>query len=345
MIVKKLKSIELIPKANGKEAVLLRMDLDLDVPGPDYSRLIKSVPTIKILIEKGYIVIITGHKGRPKNQEEKFSLKPAYSKLIEILTTNGIEGNSTFIKSITDKESIIQALLTNKIIFAENLRFDSREKAGDTSLLSIVKLFCSYYVNDAFAVAHRNDASIKIHQEFGAKTYYGLDFVKEVERINFLKQQKGWLVALGGAKEDKLKNLVEIASKSQAVFIGGKLPTYKETFGKIPNVFWANLNEDGCDLSNDDISTLKTLITLCPTIIWAGALGKFEEDRYKNGTNEIANAIAESHATYKAIAGGDTAASVIDLELESYIDDIYSGGGVFLELLVTDDLPAWTNSL
>jgi len=341
--MEKLRSVQLIPTANEKEAVLLRMDLDLDVPGPDYSRLIKSVSTIKILIEKGYIVIITGHKGRPKSQEEKFSLKPAYSKLIEILATNGIKNNSTFINNITDKESIAQALLTNKIIFAENLRFDPREKDGNTSLFSIVKPFCSYYINDAFAVAHRNDASIKIHQEFGAKTFYGLDFIKEVEKMNFLKQQKGRLVILGGAKEDKLNNLVEIARNSQAVFIGGKLPAYKEKFGKIPNVFWAELSENGYDLSNNDISTLEKLITFHPTIIWSGALGWFENG-YQKGTITIAKAIAESHATYKAIAGGDTAASVIDLKLENYIDDIYSGGGVFLELLITDDLPAWTNS-
>lgn len=344
-MLENLRSVQEIPLANKKEVVLLRMDLDLDVPGPDYSRLIKSVPTIELLIKRGYIVIIAGHKGRPKSQEEKFSLKPAYSKLIEILTTNGIEINSTFIKSITDKKSIIQALLTSKIIFAENLRFDPREKDGNTSLFSIIKPFCSYYINDAFAVAHRNDASIKIHQEFRAKTFYGLDFVKEVEKMNFLKQQKGRLVILGGTKEDKLNNLVEIAHNSQAVFVGGKLPIYKEKFGGISNIFWANLTEDGCDLSNDDISTLEKLITLCPTIIWAGALGKFEEVRYKKGTNTIANAIAESHANYKAIAGGDTKASIIDLKLESYIDDIYSGGGVFLELLITDDLPAWTNYL
>jgi len=344
-LIENLRSVQIIPSAKENEAVLLRMDLDLDVPGPDYSRLIKSIPTIKLLIEKGYIVIITGHKGRPKSKgfEKDLSLKLVYLKLIEILAKNSIQTFSTFIEDITNKESITQALLTNKIIFAENLRFDPREKDGDTSLFSVVK-FCSYYINDAFAVAHRNDASIKIHQEFGLKTYYGLDFVKEIKKMNFLKQQKGWLVVLGGAKEDKLTHLTEIASKSQAVFIGGKLPSYHQKFGNIPNVFWAELSKDGYDLSNDDIFTLERLITFHPTIIWAGALGWYENG-YKNGTIKTANAIAKSNATYKAIAGGDTAASIIDLGLKDNIDDIYSGGGVFLELLTTDDLPAWTNSL
>ena len=102
----------------------------------------------------------------------------------------------------------------------------------------------------------------------------------------------------------------------------------------------AKLREDTFDLSDEDIEDFKKVIGESKMIIWAGAMGWFEKDDCKNGTMEIARAVANSSA-YKIIAGGDTGASIKDLGLEDKIDLVASGGGVMLELLVKGKLPAW----
>ena len=94
------------------------------------------------------------------------------------------------------------------------------------------------------------------------------------------------------------------------------------------------------DLSDEDIENFKQIINVSKTIIWAGALGYYELEENRKGTNEIAKAIANTDA-YKIIAGGDTSASIVDLGLRDKIDFICSGGGVMLEYLTKGTLVAW----
>src|SRR3989338_6635060 len=47
-----------------------------------------------------------------------------------------------------------------EVVFVENLRRDPREKKNDESFARELAGLAEIYVNDAFAVAHREDASI-----------------------------------------------------------------------------------------------------------------------------------------------------------------------------------------
>ena len=102
----------------------------------------------------------------------------------------------------------------------------------------------------------------------------------------------------------------------------------------------AKLREDGLDLSDKDIENFKEKIGEAKTIVWAGAMGFYEKENARKGTEEIAKSVAESNA-YKIIAGGDTVASIMSLGLKNKIDFICSGGGVMLEFLTKGSLPAW----
>ena len=94
--MEKLKSIGLIPKAIGKQVAIFRPDMD--IPKSDKKRLKNSIPSIIHLLEKGWSVVIIGHKGRPESRETGPSLLPVCSKLKEILENQlGREINSTFI--------------------------------------------------------------------------------------------------------------------------------------------------------------------------------------------------------------------------------------------------------
>ena len=69
-------------------------------------------------------------------------------------------------------------------------------------------------------------------------------------------------------------------------------------------------------------------------------MGLYEDEKYQNGTEQIAQTIASTNA-YKVIAGGDTGASVEKLNLKKNFDFVCSGGGVLLEFLANQNLPAW----
>ena len=345
--MKQLRSIEEIQTGVN---VILRMDTDLPIDGDkilDNSRLMKSIPTIRYLLDKNCRIIILGHMGRPEGKVvPELSLKPVYVELMSLLESDGQNTiESVFVDDIKNEQKISSALMNNQIVFGENLRFWNEEDIGDTSLFAVIKKYVFVLVNDAFAVAHRKNASIILHREM--ETYYGFDFVEEAEKINKILEEEEHpiTIILGGAKEDKLKYLTELSQTADYVLIGGKLPKLIMSNYQFLMSNWkikiAKLREDGLDLSGDDIKMFSEIINSSKMIVWAGAMGLYEDVNCRNGTQKIAMAVANSPA-YKIIAGGDTSASVKDLGVKDKIDFICSGGGVMLEMLVKGDLPAWS---
>lgn len=343
--MRQLRSIEEVPVNVN---VILRMDTDLPFEEGkilDNSRLMKSIPTIRYLLEKGCRIVILGHMGRPEGKiVPELSLKPVYVELMSLLESDGQNTiESVFVEDIKDEQIISSSLMNNQIIFGENLRFWNEEDNGDTSLFGAIKNQTLALVNDAFAVAHRKNASIILHREM--ETYYGFDFMEETEKINKILQEKQRpiTVVLGGAKEDKLKYLSELAEMADNILMGGKLPKLIDLSDNqfvSDKIKIAKLREDGLDLSDEDINKFSEIISSSKTVIWAGAMGLYERENSRQGTEKIALAVANSPG-YKIVAGGDTSASIKDLGLKDKIDFICSGGGVMLEMLVKGDLPAW----
>ncbi|MFA5828338.1 MAG: phosphoglycerate kinase [Candidatus Shapirobacteria bacterium] len=333
--------------------VLLRMDTDLPMDDGqilDNSRLVKTIPTIKLLLEKNCKIVIIGHRGRPEGKiAPEMSLKQIYLELMDLLENDGQSlVESVFVENFTDQEKIKQALETNQIVFLENLRFHPGEEANDPLFLKGLVDLCSVFVNDAFAVAHRKCASIMLHNTMPA--FYGISFVEEAEKIaKLLDPERPLTIILGGAKKDKLDYLPELEKIADRILIGGKLPKLMQNpspasrdlpLTEEAKVVVAKLREDGLDLSDEDIEKFKEIINSSNTVIWAGAMGFYESPESKKGTDEIASAIAEANA-YKVIAGGDTSASVSNLGVREKIDYVCSGGGVMLEFLAKGTLPAW----
>lgn len=332
-----LKSVEeILPDTR----TILRLDLDLPFSGNtilDNSRLIKSLSTLKILLSKNCRILIIGHRGRPEGIDEKLTLRPVYLELMSLLEPNDenlIE--SVFVPDI-NIETIDQALSKNQIVFLENLRFWPGEEKNNPEFLSPLTTICQAYVNDAFAVAHRAHASITLWQKIPA--FYGLSFLDEYSHLEALiNPSRPLTLVLGGAKEDKIKHLDKLIPLCDHILIGGKLPQLLILTDS--KILPAILTPDTFDIDDQSIIKFIEIINSSKTIIWAGAMGFYENPNYRNGTEKIAAAIAATSA-YKVIAGGDTAASVVNLNLKNKFDFICSGGGVLLEFLANHDLPAW----
>lgn len=325
--------------------VILRLDLDLPMEDGkvlDNSRLIKSIPTIKLLLAKNNKMVIIGHRDRPGGVDARLSLKPVYTELMSILFADGqniIE--SVFADDIRDSQMIEESLSAKQIVFGENLRFYAEEEANNLDLFEVLAGKCQAYVNDAFAVAHRRHASIMLYRVMPA--FYGLGFIGETEKIEkVLTAERPLVVILGGAKEDKMDYIGSLLTIADRVLVGGKLPQLINDQFLMSNdkLVIAKLEENGLDIDGETIGKFKEIINTARTVVWAGAMGFYEDPVNRRGTEEIADAVANCQG-YKIIAGGDTAASVRNLGLIDKIDYVCSGGGVMLEYLTKGTLTAW----
>ncbi|MBA4496189.1 phosphoglycerate kinase [Paenactinomyces guangxiensis] len=73
-------------------------------------------------------------------------------------------------------------------------------------------------------------------------------------------------------------------------------------------------------------------------VIWNGPMGVFEFDRFAEGTNAVARALAETDAV-TIVGGGDSAAAIEKADFAGQVDHISTGGGASLELLEGKELP------
>lgn len=323
--------------------VVLRIDSDLPMNEGvvlDNSRIKKSLNTIKLLLGKENKLIILGHLGRPNGRDKECSLKPVYLELMSLLEPDGEDlVKSVFVEKI-DKNLIDEKLQSNQLVFVENVRFWEEEEKGEFKFLEPIIQLAQAYVNDAFAVAHRKNASTMLFKKI--KGYYGLSFVEETEKILRVIQnpERPLTVVLGGAKKDKLGYLPNLEKIADNILVGGKLPDYISKEFESEKVVVGEFDESGLDISQSTIDRFKEYIYSSKTIIWAGAMGFYESENERRGTEAIARAIAESGA-YSIVAGGDTTASIASLGLKERVNFVASGGGVMLELLTKGTLPTW----
>lgn len=308
-----------LPKVSDLEVfgkrVLLR--LDLDTPEGDYTRLEASKETLDYLKSKSSEIVAIGHKGRPEGKvDESLSLKS--------------------LQSFFDKWGV-------KV--EENLRFDPGEEANNPEYAKKLAGLGEVYINEAFAVSHREHSSIVGIPKLLPHAA-GFRFVKEVENISraFENPKKPIIVLISGIKKDKVEMAKRLSKIYDKVLVGGRLPEFfgdgslESIRSQDGNLVIGNLTMDKEDITLNTIERFKSEIEAAGTIVLAGVLGKYEDDGHRQGTKEIFEAISNSSA-YKIAGGGDTEAALTMLGLTDKFDWISVGGGAMLEFLVNKTLP------
>ena len=203
----------------SKKRVLIREDLNvpLDDNGNITStkRIEAALPTIKMALEKNAKVIIMSHLGRPKEGEldPKFSLEPVANKLSEFLK-----------RPVQLIRNISEINMTEDVVLLENVRFNKGEKANDPELAKQYAKLCDVFVMDAFATAHREQASTVGVAEFAPQACAGPLLIKELETLSSALQNpaKPFLAVVGGSKiSTKLSVLEALANKVDHLIVGG----------------------------------------------------------------------------------------------------------------------------
>jgi phosphoglycerate kinase len=93
------------------------------------------------------------------------------------------------------------------------------------------------------------------------------------------------------------------------------------------------------DIGPDTARCYAEIIAKAGTVVWNGPVGVFEFDAFAQGTQTVAQAIAQS-AAFSIAGGGDTLAAVDKYGIADEVSYISTGGGAFLEFLEGKELPA-----
>lgn len=360
----------------NNKSVIVRVDYNVPVEDgiiKDNSKIIKSLKTINYLLEHNCKVILLSHFGRVKNEEdkEKNSLKIVAKELANLLKHKVKFLDNCVGASV--KNEVMNAS-NGEVILLENTRYtdvpEKRESKNDLALAEFWSNLGDVFINDAFGSMHRAHSSTA-----GIAKYlpHAIGFLveEELNKLNILIHgtPHPFVVFMGGAKvDDKLpiiKSLLDrcdyllvgggIANsflKAQGADIGSSIATSDEDIlkelkdmmkqykGKIvlPVDFTI---DDGIiyDVGVKSIELYKKYIDNSELVFVNGTCGKFEDERFMEGTRMLFEALKESGKKV-IVGGGDTASAAKKFGFGEDFLHISSGGGATLEYIADGKLQA-----
>lgn len=266
--------------------VLLRVDFNVSLNDNqqivDDERIRQALPTIKYLLENNNLPILLAHLGQPKGKDEKLSLRPIADRLQELLP----EAKITF---ILDLQSVprenTRTGITKEIVLLENIRFFEGETNNDPQFAKELAGLGDVYVNDAFSVSHRKEASI-IGLPQLLPSYAGLLMKKELQVINKLLENPvaPFVAILGGSKiSTKITFLNKLITLADTILLGGGLAnTFLLAQNKQVGKSLAETDEINTARQLLDVAKQKGKRLLLPTDVLTG-----EKDATQSQTKSI----------------------------------------------------------
>ena len=218
------KTLDDLPEDLTGKKVLVRVDLNVPMDGAkvtDDTRLRAMLPTVLELSDRGAIVLLLSHFGRPKGET-----RPDMSTAQLVLPIHRLAGRSVrFIEDCQgpEAERAVATMLPGNIGVLENTRFHAGEERNDRELAKAMAALGDFYVDDAFSASHRAHASTE------GITHYLPSFAGRAmeAELNALGRALGSperpvAAVVGGAKvSTKLAVLGHLVSKVDHLIIGG----------------------------------------------------------------------------------------------------------------------------
>ena len=216
----------------SRKRVLIREDLNVPLDGDRVVsdvRILAAVPTIEIALKSGAAVILMSHLGRPQEGsfQSEFSLRPIADRLSELLRHP--------VKFVKDWRLGFN-IDFGEVVLLENVRFNQGEKANDDQLAKAYASLCDVYVMDAFAAAHRAQASTHGVSKYASLACMGPLLAAELAALDRAMRSPSRPMAaiVGGSKVSTKLLLLETLSErvDQLIVGGGIANTFLAAIGK-----------------------------------------------------------------------------------------------------------------
>lgn len=323
-----------LDQAGDLKGTKVLMRTDFDVPIEEVTRnekretkileafrIEKQKETLHYLLDHGASVVLAAHISAVPSFEP---LKPQLEQLLGV----------TFGEDVT---------------LLENTRQNPGEEANDEAFARELVAGCDIYVNNAFAVCHREHASVVAAATL-LPAYAGLLIKEETDMLSqFIDAPvQNKVVYIGGAKAStKIPVIEHLIERAEHIAVGGVAANEilagntnidtKNTKLHLPTDFVMDAGI-ALDIGPESTRSFAALATGASLIVWNGPMGRFEDARFMAGTEAIARAIAASGAL-SIVGGGDTISAVDALGLLDKFTFVSTGGGAMLAFLAGTQLP------
>ena len=200
--------------------VMIREDLNVPISDGHVTsdaRIRAALPTIRMALEKRAAVLLLSHLGRPIEGrfDAQFSLRPVASRLAELLG-RAVTLEADWLAGVN--------IEPGEVVLCENVRFNRGEKSNDPALARTMAGLCDVFVMDAFATAHRAQASTEGVVRAASLACAGPLLSRELDTLkkSLHDPVRPMLAIVGGSKvSTKLKVLDVLLDKVDQLIVGG----------------------------------------------------------------------------------------------------------------------------
>jgi len=352
-----LRSVQ--PRLFRGKTVLVRIDLNT----ADAWRLEHALPTLKFLLRHGARVVAVSHRGRPTGKSKALSLR-TFAPILAKAVGKKVHFIPHF--RFVDIKHVVAASPAPSVFLLENIRFLPGEMRNDNALARSLASLGDFYVNEAFSVSHRAQASVSGVPHY-LPHYVGFGLQKEVENLSrvLVRPKQPLVIVMSGVKaESKWKVVEHFKNTADTILLGGApahtvLKVQGMDIGRsiwdpkgvrdakqvatYPNVAlpldFMNMQGAYVDVGIETVRAFENIIEKAGTIIWNGPFGLTEKARFAKGTLGIAHAIVKNRRAFIVAGGGETVSFLRRYKLEKKFDFVSTGGGAMLEFLAGKKLP------
>lgn len=348
-----LRCISKVNRKRIRERVfLVRIDLNVGAGGEKNAYRIHAIlPTILHLLRHKGKVVLLSHRGRPKlakraisnakflisKKDRELSLKPFAGILSKEL------GKRVAFIPHFDFEKIeaqIESSKQGSVFLLENLRFLAGEERDDPALGMRLAVLGDIFVNDAFAVSHRANASVHAIVKY-IPSYAGFLLEKEVQNLDRAakKYTHPFTIIFGGAKiADKIEIIRHFQNRADYFLLGGgpantffaaqglpigdslvdtKSIAFAKKYLKSKKIILpVDAKKQGrkiLDVGPKTVERFSAIIKSSKTIIWNGPMGFFERKGFEEGTRGVWSAVFANRKAHIVVGGGELLVSLAKL--------------------------------
>jgi len=333
------------------------------------------LPTVNFLLKNACKIVIVSHRGRPEGGTLMNGVPKGFDAGLHLRKdalhlSRMIGRRVNFIDHFrfAEMEKEIAVAPDGTVFMLDNLRFVKGEEENANGFAKQLASLADYYVNDAFAVSHRANASVAAITKF-LPSYAGFEMEKEIVSLSkaIVVPRRPVVLVLGGAKvSDKLGVVKHFKKKADWFLLGGgsansvlelrgfdvkrslceKDPAALialQSLARQRNVLapadfkWGR--DAILDIGPKTARSYERKIADAKTIIWSGPLGLIERKAYAAGSIVVARAIGRNRKAFSVCGGGETVMFLKKYRLDKNFSFISTGGGAMVDFLAGEKLP------